>query len=693
MAQGEGQVSAWRQKYEQTCPDCGSSNFVEDHSQGDLICTSCGLVVEAHAIDERSEWRTFSEKDKESADPTRVGGPTNDLLTDGGIGSTTIGAVTKGDGGSLAKDLQRMHARGSNPDKALLASFGIIARMCENLHLVRSIKDRACELFTKIASVKSIRARGSQAVCAALVYIACRQEGNPRTFKEICTVVDASKVDIGRCYKLIVKELEQTMEAVHVADFMRRFCSHLGLNNTDMRAATEIAEAAMPRVGRDDAVVKPWQSKSPISIAAAIIYMVVSLPKASAQPNIINIATVAGVAEGTLRTTYRDLYPDAANLVLFLDNRMGLRAFKAYAASLLTCWVVACALHTPVVLGERDVEAEHPSFLAGWSHELRHTVEGVAEVVLHYAKYWTAQPMVTSASEEVRRGKPMAEMTDTEFRAAYLGQRTARPKGLTSAVGPYRYENVEPPKEVDWLAKGVVGPVKNQHVNGSPCGCCWAFATIGVVECINAMYTGSVTSLSEQQLIDCDTKPPYSDAGCEGGDFAGGMHYIIENEGIDTEDDYPYLAHDARCHKRRAHRGVVTIDAFEDVPTFNETALMQAVSQHPVGVALCVGPYIDDWHAYKSGIFDIEGCVDPLDHGMVVVGYGEEDGQKFWLLKNSWGPEWGDKGFLKLKRGLGNAGHMGLATMPAYPIKTTPNPPVRDDPRLASLFGRKLASQ
>lgn len=70
--------------------------------------------------------------------------------------------------------------------------------------------------------------------------------------------------------------------------------------------------------------------------------------------------------------------------------------------------------------------------------------------------------------------------------------------------GGYRYEHVVPPKEVDWRTRDVVGPIKNQHVGGSPCGCCWAFATIGVTECIVAMATGKPISLSEQQLIDCD---------------------------------------------------------------------------------------------------------------------------------------------------------------------------------------------
>ena len=69
---------------------------------------------------------------------------------------------------------------------------------------------------------------------------------------------------------------------------------------------------------------------------------------------------------------------------------------------------------------------------------------------------------------------------------------------------PYRYEHITPPKSVDWRTKGIVGPIKDQHVNGSACGCCWTFATTGVAECIIAMATGKVIGLSEQQLIDCD---------------------------------------------------------------------------------------------------------------------------------------------------------------------------------------------
>ncbi|KAK9837177.1 hypothetical protein WJX81_008700 [Elliptochloris bilobata] len=309
--------SGLRAKYEQTCPDCGGTDFVEDHAQGDLICTSCGLVVEAHGIDERSEWRTFGDKDKETVDPTRVGGPSNHLLTDGGL-SLVIGDATKGTGNAaLTQAIRRAQERGGNPDRGLLVAFGHIGRLCTALGLVKAIQDRACEVFKQISESKSIRGRGLAAVCAAVVYIACRQESNPRTFKEICAVVsNASKKDIGRCYKFITKELEQDMGTIHAADYMRRFGSRLGLANKDMQAAEEAAHIACPRDGRPmGGQLKPWDGKSPLSIAAALLYLITSLPRATQHPTALAVADASGVAEVTVRGTYRDLYPEAAGLV------------------------------------------------------------------------------------------------------------------------------------------------------------------------------------------------------------------------------------------------------------------------------------------------------------------------------------------------------------------------------------------
>ncbi|KAK9832110.1 hypothetical protein WJX81_008029 [Elliptochloris bilobata] len=277
-----------------------------------------------------------------------------------------------------------------------------------------------------------------------------------------------------------------------------------------------------------------------------------------------------------------------------------------------------------------------------------------------------------------------ADLGDDEFRAAYLGQVTPEDDEGNVALGgtvgkrkaeKYRYEHVQPPAAVDWRPKEIIGPVKDQHVNGSACGCCWAFATIGTAECMVAMATGKVLSLSEQQLIDCDRGPPLYDLGCDGGNFEGGILYISEN-GIDLESDYPYLAKDSVCSKKKEGRRAAALDGFGDIPRANETALMQAVSQHPSTVAVCCGPFIEAWRNYTGGIFDIAGatvpggCTRPLDHALVAVGYGTTaQGQGFWVLKNSWGAHWGDRGFMYVPRNTGGKGACGLAAAPGYAIK------------------------
>ena len=111
-----------------------------------------------------------------------------------------------------------------------------------------------------------------------------------------------------------------------------------------------------------------------------------------------------------------------------------------------------------------------------------------------------------------------------------------------------------------------------------------------------------VHSLSEQQLIDCDTAPPFKDAGCAGGEFEGGVHYIVENGGIDTEADYPYTGEDGVCDRRKERKAKAAgVDGFKRVPRRSPAALKAAVAKHPVAVAVCCGDFIDDWWVGGGG--------------------------------------------------------------------------------------------
>ncbi|MBA0792689.1 hypothetical protein Gohar_017165 [Gossypium harknessii] len=172
------------------------------------------------------------------------------------------------------------------------------------------LKDRANEIYKKVEDQKSSRGRNQDALLAACLYIACRQEDKPRTVKEICSVANgATKKEIGRAKEYIVKQLgletgqSVEMGAIHAGDFMRRFCSNLGMNNQAVKAAQEAVQKS------EEFDIR----RSPISIAAAVIYIITQLSDDKKPLKDISVAT--GVAEGTIRNSYKDLYPHVSKII------------------------------------------------------------------------------------------------------------------------------------------------------------------------------------------------------------------------------------------------------------------------------------------------------------------------------------------------------------------------------------------
>ncbi|KAL1193219.1 Germination-specific cysteine protease 1 [Cardamine amara subsp. amara] len=263
------------------------------------------------------------------------------------------------------------------------------------------------------------------------------------------------------------------------------------------------------------------------------------------------------------------------------------------------------------------------------------------------------------------------DLTNDEYRSLYLGARTEPVrrnakannvnKKYTAAV------NVgELPATVDWRQKGAVNPIKDQ---GS-CGSCWAFSTAASVEGINKIVTGELISLSEQELVDCDTS---YNQGCNGGLMDYAFQFIIKNGGLNTEQDYPYRGSDGKCNSIQKNSKVVSIDGYADVPTNDETALKKAISYQPVSVAIEAGGRV--FQHYQSGIFTGK-CGTDLDHAVVAVGYGSENGVDYWIVRNSWGPRWGEEGYIRMERNLAasKSGKCGIAVEASYPVKHTPNP-------------------
>ncbi|KAK3022314.1 hypothetical protein RJ639_046172 [Escallonia herrerae] len=259
-----------------------------------------------------------------------------------------------------------------------------------------------------------------------------------------------------------------------------------------------------------------------------------------------------------------------------------------------------------------------------------------------------------------------ADLTNEEYRSTYLGTRTdAKRRFAKSKSVSQRYAvkaGDELPESVDWRERGAVASIKNQ----GNCGSCWAFSTVAAVEGINQIVTGELITLSEQELVDCDRS---YDAGCNGGLMDYAFEFIIANGGIDSEADYPYEGVDAQCDPIRKNAKVVSIDGYEDVPPYNEKALKKAVAHQPVSVAIeASGRALQ---LYYSGVFT-GACGTALDHGVVVVGYGSENGVDYWIVRNSWGNSWGEGGYFRMERNVAGTftGKCGIAMEASYPTKS-----------------------
>ncbi|KAL3526812.1 hypothetical protein ACH5RR_011468 [Cinchona calisaya] len=259
-----------------------------------------------------------------------------------------------------------------------------------------------------------------------------------------------------------------------------------------------------------------------------------------------------------------------------------------------------------------------------------------------------------------------ADLTNEEYRSMFLGTRIdAKRRFMKSKNVSQRYAfragSDFLPESVDWRKKGAVAPIKDQ----GNCGSCWAFSAVAAVEGINRIVTGELISLSEQELMDCDKA---CNVGCSGGLMDYAFDFIIANGGIDTEADYPYIGLDDICDSSRKNAKVVSIDGYEDVPPYNEKALQKAVAHQPVSVAVeASGRALQH---YVSGIFT-GACGTELDHGVVVVGYGSENGKDYWIVRNSWGSSWGENGYFRLERNVigSRTGKCGITMEASYPTK------------------------
>jgi len=253
------------------------------------------------------------------------------------------------------------------------------------------------------------------------------------------------------------------------------------------------------------------------------------------------------------------------------------------------------------------------------------------------------------------------DLTPQEFKDQYVG-------GLRSEVGSYGCKSFSSgasgaPASMDWRQKGAVTSVKDQ----GQCGSCWTFSSTGAVEGAWAISTGKLVDLSEQELVDCATGVSYGSHGCNGGQMEGAFKYIIEH-GQCSDSSYPYTSGVTKtggsCQKCSA---VAHISSCSDVKPNDQISLMAAVAQQPVAIAISADTRL--FQSYSGGVITSPSCYTSLDHGVLIVGYGTENGQDYWLVKNSWSSSWGDKGYVKIAKSssTNDPGVCGIAMDPSFP--------------------------
>jgi len=246
-----------------------------------------------------------------------------------------------------------------------------------------------------------------------------------------------------------------------------------------------------------------------------------------------------------------------------------------------------------------------------------------------------------------------ADLTAAEFATMFNGM------SVTADQASVNYVPSVTADTVDWRTKGAVVGVKNQ----GQCGSCWAFSAVGSTEGAHFLAGNSLTSLSEQNLVDCSG--PQGNQGCNGGLMTQAFAYI-EIAGIDTEASYPYTAQDGNCVFNPANVGS-TLKSYVNVQSGSEADLVNKINAGPTSVAIDASH--SSFQLYSSGIYYEPACSSTaLDHGVLAVGYGATTATKnneYYIVKNSWGTSWGMAGYINMSRNRHN--NCGIATMASLP--------------------------